>query len=91
MENLLRVFQKQKEKKNMKTLSFVTQFKIEFLLPFFGCRKVLGNMPIMCQKLKSILSQLTKFHGHAMKSAGFMGLNVLLGGNKFANFHSKFT
>ena len=25
-------------------LSFITQFKIEFLLPFTGCRKVLGNI-----------------------------------------------
>ena len=28
----------------MKRLSFITQFKIEFLLPFTGCRKVLGKM-----------------------------------------------
>ena len=26
-------------------LSFITQFKIEFLWPFTGCRKVLGKMP----------------------------------------------
>ena len=46
-ENLSRVFQRQerKKKKNMKRLSFITQFKIEFLLPFNGCRKVLGKMP----------------------------------------------
>ena len=29
----------------MKRLSFITQFKIEFLLLFTGCRKVLGKMP----------------------------------------------
>ena len=29
----------------MKRLSFITQFKIEFSLPFIGCRKVLGKMP----------------------------------------------
>ena len=29
----------------MKRLSFITQFKIEFLLTFTGCRKVLGKMP----------------------------------------------
>ena len=29
----------------MKRLSFITQFKIEFLLPFNGCRKVLRKMP----------------------------------------------
>ena len=45
MENLSRVFQKQKREKNMKRLSFITQFKIEFLLPFAGCRKMLGKMP----------------------------------------------
>ena len=45
MENLSRLFQKQKRKKNMKKLSFITQFKIEFLLQFTGCRKVLGKMP----------------------------------------------
>ena len=45
MENLSRVFQKQKRKTNMKRLSFITQFKLEFLLPFTSCRKVLGKMP----------------------------------------------
>ena len=29
----------------MKRLSFITQFKIELLLPFSGCRKVPGKMP----------------------------------------------
>ena len=33
-----------KKKKN-KRLSFITQFEIEFLLPFTSCRKVLGKMP----------------------------------------------
>ena len=28
-------------------LSFMTQFKIEFLLQFTGCRKVLGKMPAL--------------------------------------------
>ena len=46
MENLSRVLQKQ-EKKNM---SFITQFKIEFLLPFTSCRKVLGKMPDMIRE-----------------------------------------
>ena len=31
----------------MKRLSFITQFKIEFLLLFNGCRKVLGKMPLL--------------------------------------------
>ena len=30
----------------MKKLSFITQLKIEFLLPPTGCRKVHGKMPI---------------------------------------------
>ena len=30
----------------MKRLSLITQFKIKFLLPFAGCRKVLGKMPV---------------------------------------------
>ena len=29
-----------------KRLSFITPFKIEFLLPLTGCRKVLGKMPL---------------------------------------------
>ena len=29
----------------MKRLSFIIQFKIEFLLPITGCRKLLGKMP----------------------------------------------
>ena len=29
----------------MKRLSFITQFKVEFLLRFTDCRKVLGKMP----------------------------------------------
>ena len=33
-----------------KRLSFITQFKIEFLLPYTGCRKVLTKMPASKQK-----------------------------------------
>ena len=33
-----------KKKKHMKRLSLITQFKIEFLLPFTGCRKKLGKI-----------------------------------------------
>ena len=29
----------------MKRLSFITQFKIEFLLPFTSCRKACGKIP----------------------------------------------
>ena len=34
-----------RRKTNMKRVSFITQFKIEFLLPFTGCRNVLGKIP----------------------------------------------
>ena len=44
MENLSTIFQKQTNKKQIKSLSFITRFKIEVLLPFTGCRKVLGKM-----------------------------------------------
>ena len=41
-----KVFSKTKKKKqHVKRLSFITQFKIEFLLLFTGCRKMLGKMP----------------------------------------------
>ena len=46
MENISRVFQRQKRKKHMKRLSFITQLKIVFFLPFSGCRKALGKMPV---------------------------------------------
>ena len=37
----------------MKRLSFITQFKIKFLLPFIGCRKVLGKITIL--KITSLI------------------------------------
>ena len=43
----------------MKRLSFITQFKTKFLIPFNGCRKVLGKMPGM----RSILVEATLFKG----------------------------
>ena len=51
MENLSRVFQNKKKTKKTasylaKRSNFITQFKIEFLLPFVGCRKVLRKMPV---------------------------------------------
>ena len=47
MENTFKVVSKTTTttKKYMKRLSFITQFKIQFLLLFTGCRKVLGKMP----------------------------------------------
>ena len=45
MENLSSVLKRKKKKKNMKELSFTTQFKIEFLLLFTSCRKLLEEMP----------------------------------------------
>ena len=45
MQNHSRVFQKQNKKKHMKRLSFITQFKIEFLLKLTSHRNVLGKNP----------------------------------------------
>ena len=47
IDNLSRLFQKQKRKKHMKRLSFITQFKIELLRLFTGCRNVLRKMPVV--------------------------------------------
>ena len=47
MDYLSKLFQKQKkEKKHMKRFSFITQFKIELLLSFTSCRKVLGKIHV---------------------------------------------
>ena len=58
MEHLSRVFQKQK--KNMKRMSSITQFKTEFLIAFTGCRRVLMKMPAAIPSL---------FHGPEMLSS----------------------
>ena len=50
MANLSKIFQKQTKKKHIKSLSFITRFKIEFLVPFTGLRKVLGKMPASYQE-----------------------------------------
>ena len=42
------VLKTKKEKENLKRLSFIPQFTIEFLLLFTSCRKVLGKMPAYC-------------------------------------------
>ena len=54
MKILSTVFQNKKQKQNMKRLSFITQFKMEFLLPFTGCRKVLGKMSDLVMELQWI-------------------------------------
>ena len=38
----------------MKRLSFITQFKTEFLLPFTGCRKLIGKMPAFTTHRKTV-------------------------------------
>ena len=48
-------------------MSFITQFKIEFLLPFNGCRKVLGKMP----------APHTQAHSFLMISGGIDVINLL--------------
>ena len=45
-EKSFKVVSKTKKKKTSEEgLSFITKFKIEFLLPFTGFRKVLGKLP----------------------------------------------
>ena len=47
MDYLSKLFQKQKKRKNTwKRFSFITQFKIELLLSFTSCRKVLGKIHV---------------------------------------------
>ena len=46
MGNLSRVFQKQRKK---------THEEIEFLLPFTGCRKMLGKMPDYLTKFDDVM------------------------------------
>ena len=41
------VLKQKRKKKHMKRLSFIAQSKIEFLLLFIGCRKVLEKMPVL--------------------------------------------
>ena len=41
------------KKKHMKKLSFITQFKIAFLLLFTGCSEVLGKMLVRPSKIPS--------------------------------------
>ena len=67
MDNLLRLFQKlKKEMKKKKRLSFITQFKIEFLLLFIGYRKELAKMPeIGIVPVFLTLSQTHRLHASA--------------------------
>ena len=46
MENLSRLFQKQKrEKKTHEEIEFHNAIKTEFLLPCTGCRKIIEKIP----------------------------------------------
>ena len=50
----------------MKGLSFITRFKIEFLLPFTSCRKELTEMPDFRQK-QHIKVQISRLLTDRMK------------------------
>ena len=65
-----------------KRLSFITQFKIEFLLPFTSCRKVLGKMPDRYIKkfLKSRNNWLLIYCFHPVKQFIFLA-NIQLANN----------
>ena len=45
----------------MKRSSFITQFKIKFLLPFISCRKVLGKMPACINFIKQVSQKNERF------------------------------
>ena len=52
-----------KKKQHIKRLSFINQFKVEFLLLFTSCRKVLGKMPgwTFFKKIDNIWKQVILF------------------------------
>ena len=73
MENLSKMFKKQKKKKkSMNRFSFMTQFKIEFLLPFTGCKKVFGKMPAF---MKLILEEQQKYLQPFINNATYHPMN----------------
>ena len=39
----------------MKKLTFITRFKMGFLLPFTDCRKVIGKMSVICGALRDLV------------------------------------
>ena len=63
-KNFQGCFINKKEQKHRKRLSFITQFKIEFLLPFTSCRKVFGKMlgPAQLSVRKRLYSGARKRH-----------------------------
>ena len=65
-------------KKSMKRLSFITQFIIEFLLPFIGCRKVIGKMPANRRQLPDL--QLVHLNSNCQVSDCKVGLGRFVAG-----------
>ena len=59
MGNLLRLFQKKKRKKKKKKLSFINQFKIEFLPLFTSCREEHEKIPEYGNKQTKFVTQYT--------------------------------
>ena len=57
----------------MKRMSFTAQFKIELLLPFTSCRKVLGKMPArhLLEKRSLLANYLHKSILHLRKTINF--------------------
>ena len=88
MENVLRVFQKQRrKKKHLKELSFITQFKIEILLLFTGCRKMPDFITLngdakykgkLTFGLKNDLRSLLIFHANRQKPTNLHFDGILL-------------
>ena len=74
------MFQNKTEKKNIKRLSFIrTQFKIEFLLPFTGCRKVLEKVSdVQNYRVVSILPNLSKIYVRCLYDQMYKYFNLIL-------------
>ena len=65
-----KIFQGFLKKIYMKRMSFTAPFKIELLLPFTGCRKVLGKMPArhLLEKRSLLANYLHKSILHLRKT-----------------------
>ena len=62
----------------MKRLSFITQFKVEFLLPFTGCRKVLGKMSVHIKTMETYCVSCNKNLGNKHSSGKRTKLNTCM-------------
>ena len=66
------------KKKNMKKLSFITYFKIEFLLPLTSCRKVFGKMPALLSCESSVSVNKSPDRKKKLKSSSRLSFQFLV-------------